>query len=222
MKFNLLIQTLLSTLLSSFYLASTEPLQTTITTTTTSTSTGVIPFDIDGHEVQSGIKYYITPVPSNSGGGLALASRDGFCPPFVIQENTQLSTGFPLRFLPLDTKQNVITLSSDLNIVFNVATICVQSTVWRISTSGSNTDDTLARRRYYVRSGGMVGKPGVGTVSNWFRIEKVGAIGYKFVFCPSVCSSCKVVCGDVGILEENGKKWLALNDQPFTFMFKRA
>ncbi|KVH97451.1 Kunitz inhibitor ST1-like protein [Cynara cardunculus var. scolymus] len=212
MKFNILVQTLLCTLLSSFYPSSTQPLKTIVNTTPTSTSTGMTAFDIDGHEVQPGIKYYINPVQSNSsgGGGLSLASRDGFCPPFVVQENNQLSKGLPLRFLPLDTKQNAITLSGDLNIVFNAATICVQSTVWRISSGGSNIDDTLTRRRYYVRSGGMVGKPGVGTINNWFRIEKVGAIG------------CKVVCGDIGILEENGKKWLALDDQPFAFMFKRA
>ncbi|PWA42604.1 alpha-amylase/subtilisin inhibitor [Artemisia annua] len=124
MKLNILIPTLLSTFLS-LYVASSQPLQTTITTTTNA-------FDFDGHEVQPGIKYYVAPSQSNdNGGGLSLASRDGFCPPFVVQENSQLSKGLSLRFLPLDTKQNTITLSSDLNIVFNAATICVQSTVWR-------------------------------------------------------------------------------------------
>lgn len=214
MKFRLIILTLLSTLLS-FYL-----------TTTATTTTVTTPFDSDGHEVQPGLKYYITPLQSNdTGGGLSLAPRDGFCPPFVVQENTQLSKGLSLRFLPLDTKQNTITLSSDLNIVFNAATICVQSTEWRLSTSSGgsgNNDDMVSGRRYYVRSGGVVGRPGVGTVSNWFRIEKVEDMGYKFVFCPSVCSSCKIVCGDVGILEENGKRWLALYDQPFVFTFKKA
>ncbi|PWA35940.1 alpha-amylase/subtilisin inhibitor [Artemisia annua] len=216
MKLNILIPTLLSTFLS-LYVASSQPLQTTITTTTNA-------FDFDGHEVQPGIKYYVAPSQSNdNGGGLSLASRDGFCPPFVVQENSQLSKGLSLRFLPLDTKQNTITLSSDLNIVFNAATICVQSTVWRVSSGGSgSTDDMVTGRRYFVRSGGVVGRPGVGTVSNWFRIEKVGDIGYKFVFCPSVCSSCKVVCGDVGVFEENGRKWLAIDDQPFVFTLKKA
>nr|GEU42912.1 miraculin-like [Tanacetum cinerariifolium] len=157
MKFinNLLLFTFLS-----FYLASSQPLQTTITTTTSA-------FDADGQEVQPGIKYYIAPSQSNdSGGGLSLASRDGFCPPFVVQENSHLSKGLSLRFLPLDTKQNAITLSSDLNVVFNAATICVQSTVWRLSSgggSGSGTDDMVTGRRYFVRSGGVVGRPGVGT-----------------------------------------------------------
>lgn len=219
MKLNILIPTLLSTFLS-LYLASSQPLQTTITTTTSA-------FDSDGHEVQPGIKYYIAPSQSNdNGGGLSLASRDGFCPPFVVQENSQLSKGLTLRFLPLDTKQNTITLSSDLNIVFNAATICVQSTVWRVSSGGGggsgSTDDMVTGRRYFIRSGGVVGRPGVGTVSNWFRIEKFGDIGYKFVFCPSVCSSCKVVCGDVGVFEENGRKWLAIDDQPFVFTLKKA
>ncbi|KAI3796285.1 hypothetical protein L1987_38952 [Smallanthus sonchifolius] len=220
MKFSILIVTLLSTLLSS-YTTSTQSLQTTIATTTTAATT---PFDSDGHEVQPGLKYYITPVQSNtSGGGLSLATRDNFCPPFVIQENAQLSKGLPIRFIPLDNKQNAINLSTDLNIVFNAATICVQSTVWKLSVAGGgNTDDMVAGRRYYVRSGGVVGRPGVGTVSNWFRIEKGGDIGYKIVFCPSVCSSCKVVCGDVGVSEENGKRWLALVDQPLIFTLKKA
>ncbi|KAI3497984.1 hypothetical protein L1887_33659 [Cichorium endivia] len=225
MKFKLLIPTLVYTLFSFFIMTSSQPLKTTIITTTASVDAST-PLDSDGHEVQPGLKYHITPIQSNdSGGGLSLASRDGFCPPFVIQENNQLSKGLPLRFLPLDTKQNSITLSSDINILFNAATICVQSTVWRVSNGvggGSNTDDTVTGRRYYVRSGGMVGRHGVGTVSNWFRIEKVGDIGYKIVFCPSICSSCKVVCGDVGVLEENGKKWLALGDQPLVFMLLEA
>ena len=101
--------------------------------------------------------------------------------------------------------------------MFSAATICVQSTVWRVISGGG-----FGGGRHYVRSGGVVGRPGVDTVSNWFRIEKVGDIGYKFVFCPNVCSSCKVVCGDVGVLEENGKKWLALGDHPLVFRFQKA
>ncbi|KAJ0444947.1 putative proteinase inhibitor I3, Kunitz legume, kunitz inhibitor STI-like superfamily [Helianthus annuus] len=223
MKFKLLIPYLLSTLLSSCYITSTQSLQTTIVAATTATT----PFDSDGHEIQPGLKYYITPAQSNdSGGGLSLAIRGGICPPFVVQENTQLSKGLTLRFLPLDNKQNDIYLSSDLNILFNAATICVQSTVWKLSngvgSGGGDSDDMVAGRKYYVRSGGVIGRPGVGTVSNWFRIEKAGDIGYKIVFCPSVCSSCKVVCGDVGVLEENGKRWLALVDQPLVFTLKKA
>ncbi|XP_071709589.1 miraculin-like [Rutidosis leptorrhynchoides] len=216
MKLNLLLLILISMLISFSYVTSSQPLQTTTST----------PFDSDGHEVQPGLKYYIIPIQSNdSGGGLSLASRDGFCPPYVVQENTQLSKGLPLRFLPLDTKQNSITLSSDVNIVFMAATICVQSTVWKISTGAGGSgggDDMVVGRLYYVRSGGVVGRPGVGTVSNWFKIEKVGDIGYKIVFCPSVCGSCKVVCGDVGVLEDSGKKWLAIDNQPFVFTFKKA
>ncbi|KAK1425476.1 hypothetical protein QVD17_20828 [Tagetes erecta] len=216
MKSNLCVPILLSILLSSFYTTSTQSPQT-ITT---------MPFDTDGDEVQPGLKYYIAPLQSNdSGGGLYLATRDGFCPPFVYQETTQLAKGLPLRFLPLDKERNAINLSSDLNIVFNAATICVQSTVWKLSTSvggGGSIENMVAGRRYYVRSGGVVGRPGVGTVSNWFRIEKSGEIGYKIVFCPSVCSSCKVVCGDVGVYEEHGKRWLALVDQPLVFTLNKA
>ncbi|KAK9051207.1 hypothetical protein SSX86_027836 [Deinandra increscens subsp. villosa] len=225
MKFNLLVSTLLATFISSFYVTSTQsPHTTTVATADTATTTATTPFDSDGHEVQPTLKYYITPVPSNeSGGGLSLTTRDNFCPPFVVQETTQLSKGLPLRFIPLDNKQNAINLSSDLNIVFNAATICVQSTVWKLGNGGGGGgDDMVAGRRYYVRSGGVIGRPGLGTVSNWFRIEKVGDIGYKIVFCPSVCSSCKVVCGDVGVYVESGKRWLALVDKPLVFTLKKG
>ncbi|XP_076898958.1 miraculin-like [Bidens hawaiensis] len=219
MKFKLIIPFLLSTLLSFFNVTSTQSIQTTIVAATTTTT----PLDSDGQEVQSGLKYYIAPVQSNNtGGGLSLDTRDNFCPPFVVQENSQLSKGLSLRFIPLDNKQNNIYLSSDLNILFNAATICVQSTVWKLSSIGGGGGDMVAGRRYYVRSGGVIGRPGVGTVNNWFRIEKAGDIGYKFVFCPSVCSSCKVVCGDVGVYEEKGERWLALVDQPLVFTLKKA
>ncbi|KAL3510379.1 hypothetical protein ACH5RR_029780 [Cinchona calisaya] len=173
--------------------------------------------DADGHQLQSGAKYYIFPVMGGNGGGLALSAKDFACPFYVMQENLEASNGLPLRFLPVDNKQQSINLSSDVNIVFNAATICVQSTAWKLGGIDENTG------RRYVMSNGAIGHPGVDTLSSWFKIEKYGSgNNYKIVFCPSVCSLCKVVCGDIGVFNENGKKWLGLSDEPFIFVFKRA
>ncbi|CAI9096807.1 OLC1v1033028C1 [Oldenlandia corymbosa var. corymbosa] len=176
--------------------------------------------DTDGHQLQTNTKYYIFPAQSGNGGGLALSAKDFPCQYYVMQENLEDSNGLPLKFFPADTKQQIISLSSDVNIAFNAATICVQSTVWRIGGGGNNGDNNGGRR--YVISTGVAGHPGADTLNNWFRFEKIG-IGYKIVFCPSVCNTCKFVCGDVGVFSENGKRWLGLTDDgPFVFVFKKA
>ncbi|KAK1390119.1 Alpha-amylase/subtilisin inhibitor [Heracleum sosnowskyi] len=166
--------------------------------------------DVDGQELQSDAKYYILPAVrvGGNGGGLGLSSRGGACPFTVMQESHEQSNGLPVRFLPVNYKMDAnISLSSDINIVFHAATICVQSTGWKVA----GVDEITGRR--YVKSGGLTGHPGVNTVSNWFKVEKnENGDGYKIVFCPSVCSFCKLVCGNVGVFDENGKKWLGLSD----------
>ncbi|KAI5678085.1 hypothetical protein M9H77_09035 [Catharanthus roseus] len=172
--------------------------------------------DADGHQLQPGSKYYIIPFHSGNGGGLALSSKDIPCPFYVMQENLEASNGLPLRFLPANSTQQTITLSSDLNIVFNAGTICVQSTAWKVG----GVDGKTGQR--YVMSNGVIGNPGEDTLSSWFKIEKMGN-GYKIVFCPSVCSFCKVVCGNLGVFREDGIRWLGLNhDDPLVILFKKA
>lgn len=176
-----------------------------------------IVLDLEGNELQPNTKYYVYPAKSGSGGGLALAARDRACPFYVMQESIESSNGLPLRFLWADKSDKAISLSADLNIVFSAATICVQSTAWRLG----GVDGITGRR--YVTSGGVMGRPGVDTVSNWFKLEKVGGeSGYRIEFCPSVCSSCKVVCGNVGVIVENGKRWLGLSDEPLLVVFKKG
>ncbi|XP_015164232.1 miraculin-like [Solanum tuberosum] len=74
--------------------------------------------------------------------------------------------------------------------------------------------------KYFVNVGGVDGNPGSKTIWNWFKIEKYGH-GYKFVYCPSVCTYCKVICKDVGVYMINEQNRLALNDVPLVFNFKR-
>ncbi|KAI3407942.1 uncharacterized protein J3R85_020610, partial [Psidium guajava] len=170
--------------------------------------------DTDGHKLQTGVGYYILPVVRGRGGGLTLgASRSGTCPLAVVQEQHEVSNGLPVKFSPADA--GAVRLSTDLNIWFEAATICVQSTAWRLAPY-----DGIAKQ-YFVTSGGVLGNPGRETVSNWFKIEKMDK-DYKLVFCPTVCDTCKVICRDVGIYVDGATRRLALSDEPFRVMFKKA
>ncbi|KAL0348153.1 UNVERIFIED_CONTAM: hypothetical protein Sangu_1043100 [Sesamum angustifolium] len=184
------------------------------------TNTSVL--DLDGNLLQINTKYYILPLDGGGGdgGGLALSVRDPRdpCPPNVVQENEEGSAGLSLKFFPLDREQpqaTSVSMSSDMNIAFMAATTCVQRTVWRIGVA----DWTTGRR--YVRTGGVLGRPGAETVREWFKIDKCGK-GYKIGYCPSVCSECRVECGEVGVFVEDGRRWLGLGGQPLVIAFKKV
>lgn len=171
--------------------------------------------DVDGNQVQANTKYYIFTPRGGGGGGLGLSVRDRRqpCPPNVMQEADGGYMGLPLKIFPADGKA-VIELESDLNLAFMAATTCVQRTVWRMGDTDWNTG------RRYVRSDGVVGKPGAETVRNWFKMERLGE-GYKIVYCPGVCGECRVECGDVGVFVESGRRWLALGGHPLLIAFKK-
>ncbi|CAI9114619.1 OLC1v1015377C1 [Oldenlandia corymbosa var. corymbosa] len=184
--------------------------------------------DIDGKPLRTSGKYYILPVIRGRGGGLTLSSSDNLtCPLFVAQDPFEVNFGLPVIFSPAKpTKGGAVRVSSDQNIRFDAATICVQSTVWKLS-----YDDGL--KQYFVVSGGVQGNPGPKTLDNWFKIEKFNREDgsdkkksrredYKLVFCPTVCNYCKVICRDVGIFIQNGTRRLALSDVPFMVQFKKA
>ncbi|XAR64927.1 hypothetical protein NMG60_11008828 [Bertholletia excelsa] len=137
------------------------------------------------------------------------------CPLDVAQAQHEVDLGLPLRFTPVNPKKGVIRESTDLNIKFSAASICVQSTVWKLSGYDQSTG------QYFVTTGGVEGNPGRATLSNWFKISKYGD-DYKLVYCPTVCSYCKVICKDVGIYYQNGIRLLALTNVPFEVMFKKA
>lgn len=175
--------------------------------------------DTAGKILRTGVDYYILPVVRGRGGGLTLGpTRNKTCPLDVVQELHEVDNGLPLTFTPVNVKKGVIRESTDMNIKFSAASICVQSTVWRLA----RYDEV--RGQYFVTSGGVEGNPGIKTISNWFKIEKYGD-DYKLVFCPTVCNYCKVICKDVGIFIENGRRilGLALTDvAPLKVMFKKA
>jgi hypothetical protein len=172
--------------------------------------------DIAGEKLRTGVGYYILPVIRGRGGGLTFAStRNKTCPLDVVQELHEVSNGLPVTFSPVNQTKGVVPVSTDLNIKFSASTICVQSTVWKLD----KFDES--RSQWFVTSGGVEGNPGRGTTSNWFKIEKHDR-DYKLVFCPTVCNFCKVLCRDVGIYIEDGRRSLALSDVPFIVMFKKA
>uniref|UniRef100_A0A5B6YSL8 Putative tumor-related protein n=1 Tax=Davidia involucrata TaxID=16924 RepID=A0A5B6YSL8_DAVIN len=173
--------------------------------------------DIAGKKLRTGVDYYILPVIHGRGGGLTLASTGNETYPLdVVQEQQEVDNGLPLTFSPVNPKKGVVRVSTDLNIKFSAATICVQSTVWKL-----DLDESIGQ--YVVTTGGVEGNPGRETISNWFKIENYGDHhDYKLVFFPTVCNACKVLCRDIGIFVDNGTRRLALSDEPFRVMFKKA
>ncbi|KAF6135302.1 hypothetical protein GIB67_003553 [Kingdonia uniflora] len=194
-------------LLFTFFLSSISLLPSS------ATSTPVL--DIDGHKLQTLTDYYILPLVRGRGGGLALSLRNNTCPFYVAQEDLEVSRGLPVQFLATSTEEKLVQESADVNIVFSAVTICVQSTAWRLG----DVDEITGRT--YVQSGGVVGNPGKETVRNWFKIVKYNSY-YKLVFCPGVCDICKVICGDLGVFIEDGKRWLGLSDVPLSVFFKKV
>ncbi|KAA8518072.1 hypothetical protein F0562_015546 [Nyssa sinensis] len=146
--------------------------------------------DIAGKKLRTGpgVEYYILPVIRGSGGGLTLASsrtRNHSCPLDVVQEKHEVDNGLPLTFSPVNPKKGVVEVSTDLNVKFSGATICVQSTVWKL-----DLDESIGQ--YIVTTGGVEGNPSRETISNWFKIEILGD-DYKLVFCPTVCSGTRPI-----------------------------
>ncbi|KAK4799111.1 hypothetical protein SAY86_024476 [Trapa natans] len=187
-----------------------------------SSSTSAPPpvLDIDGQSLLIGTEYYILPFVRGQGGGLTISPpQNGTCPLTVVQKPLEVDSGLPLLFSPASGNNGVVSVSTDLNVYFSsVMTICIQSTVWMLAPF----DDEAGHR--FVTTGGRTGNPGQETVNNWFKIEKVKEEEdyYKLVFCPTVCSNCNVVCGDVGVYDDNGVRRLALSDVPFKVKFKKA
>ncbi|GJY52728.1 miraculin-like protein [Tanacetum coccineum] len=169
--------------------------------------------DAYGKYLQTGVEYYVMPAARDGeSGGLLYAAVGNFtCPAGVAQFRTD-EYGDPLTFTPVNPKKGVIRLSTDVNIKFSGSTICHESNVWKFK-----YDKNM--KQYAVMMGGVEGNPGPETLDNWFKIEKTKD-GYKFVFCPSVCSTCKVKCKDLGIvLGVNGMQRLAVSKDPLSVIF---
>ncbi|KAJ0736474.1 putative proteinase inhibitor I3, Kunitz legume, kunitz inhibitor STI-like superfamily [Helianthus annuus] len=147
--------------------------------------------DFYGQSLRARAKYYIKPADDDYfvGGFGLVGVLNKSCPAVVGQMTDNM--GLWLTFHPVDPKERVIRLSTDVNIKFSGSNSCHESNVWQLKYH-------KALEQYVVMVGGVEGNPGPKTVNNWFKIEQGNYYGsYRLVFCPSVCSDCKVICGDI-------------------------
>lgn len=174
--------------------------------------------DIQGEELKAGTEYIITSAIWGAGGG-DVSATNKTCPDDVIQYSLDQLQGLPVTFSPASSEDDVIRVSTDLNIKFSIKKACDHSSVWKIQKS-SNSEV-----QWFVTTGGEEGNPGVHTLTNWFKIEKAGTLGYKLVFCPEDICHCGVLCRDIGIYFENNRgRILSLSDKlsPFVVLFKKV
>ncbi|KAK1438694.1 hypothetical protein QVD17_04504 [Tagetes erecta] len=166
--------------------------------------------DIDGNLVHTGGEYYIW--MDRAGSFLPAVVNNKSCLGGVVKY-PDYGWGQPVIITPVNPKKSVIRVSTDVNIKFwDETSICDKSNVWKV-------EYDKAMKQYVVMLAGVEGNPGPKTLDNWFKIEKSGN-GYKFVYCPSVCSTCKVMCRDVGTaIDGNGVTRLVLGGDPFSINF---
>ncbi|CAA0843349.1 Kunitz family trypsin and protease inhibitor protein [Striga hermonthica] len=175
--------------------------------------------DITGQEVQAGVPYHIiSAIWGAGGGGLTMSDvRNLTCPLDVTQTPNDLLWGLPVAFHPANYSDEVVRLSTDHNFEFDAVTVCVSSNVWRLA-----FDNSILR--FYITTGGELGNPGRWTLNNWFKIEAQGS-NYKLVFCPTVCPTCRPVCGDLTIYVDGPYRRLVMaqtGEGPLTVFFRRA
>ncbi|XP_050252955.1 kunitz type trypsin inhibitor 104-like [Quercus robur] len=171
--------------------------------------------DSAGRPLQRGVEYYINPAITDSGGRFTLIDRNGSCPLYVGQENGSGLEGLPVIFTPFVEGETVIRENRDFRVAFSAATICVQSTAWKLGEK-----DPESNRRLIVTGEDQSSQ----RTANYFRIEKasVGGDIYQISWCPTdVCPTCRFDCGTAGNLVENGKRLLALDGNVIPVTFER-
>ncbi|XP_042483791.1 kunitz trypsin inhibitor 5-like [Macadamia integrifolia] len=191
--------------------------------------------DTDGNELQPGIPYYIvSAIRGGHGGGLSIGirARSSSRTPIVKQHSHGMNFGSPVIFspspypsgkpagiqslrevpsTPSSSQEMTIHESTNLNIKF-----MEMPGVWQVNESG---------RDRYVTLEGKPGQPGESTVKNWFKFQRFDESSptYRIRYCPGVCHSCHVTCGDIGITKEHGTRWLSVSKRgEFPFVFIKA
>lgn len=173
--------------------------------------------DTRGEPVDFDDEYFIRPAISGNGGGFNLINRDGSCPFHVGLENTDLSQGLQVKFIPFGARHeddDDVRVNSDLRVAFDGSTSCAQSTEWRL-----DQNDTRSGRRLIITGR----DDGAGSYGNFFRIVPTqNARVYNIQWCPrDVCPTCNFRCGTAGILRENGKILLALDGDALPVVFQK-
>ncbi|KAJ4959226.1 hypothetical protein NE237_026337 [Protea cynaroides] len=198
--------------------------------------------DTEGNELEAGQAYYlVSAARAGRGGGVALDRRQSSHSSMVTQHSSDSNFGSPVSFSPTSnshddiiniqrdsflesavermSRETAIMEATDMNIRFSG-----MPEVWQVQESSQHWPSSESHRRY-VTIGGQPGHPGSSTVRNWFKIERISRSGpeYRISYCPSVCDSCKVECGSIGIMEESGKRMLTVSQhREFPFVFVKA
>ncbi|KAK9271615.1 hypothetical protein L1049_001978 [Liquidambar formosana] len=156
--------------------------------------------DTAGQPLQRGVEYYILPDVTDISGGFTLLNRNGtLCPLYVGLDDDLTSPGLPVVFTPFLEDETVIREARDFRVEFSAATICIESTAWRVGETDAETG-----RRLIVTGGDSQN-------GAYFRINREGE-AYIVAWCPTdVCPICRFQCGSAGLLNEDGKRLLALD-----------
>ncbi|KAE8683357.1 21 kDa seed protein [Hibiscus syriacus] len=168
--------------------------------------------DRNGEEVVTGVPYYVVSgIWGAGGGGLAIGREsDRKCPEIVVQRLSDRDYGNPVIFFNADSNDDVVRVSSDVNLMFTGPTdlLCTTTKVWKVQDRDHSTGKT------FVELGGKEGNPGCDTKKSWFKIEETGVERmYKFKYCPSVCGSSATACNEIERAEDkDGQIRLALSD----------
>ncbi|XP_042514142.1 21 kDa seed protein-like [Macadamia integrifolia] len=207
-------------------------------------STAVL--DTDGNELQAGMPYYIvSAIKRGGGGGVYVDRRERSTSqsshttqiPTIKQSSYDMNMGTPVVVSPASSQhpaaagarflgqigegETMIQESMDMNIGFSG----MNNRVWQVEGRKKEESSESRDSMRYVTLGGKPGYPGSSTVRNWFQIERISQSSptYRIVYCPSVCESCQVICGSVGINKKNGNRWLSVSENSeFPFVFVRA
>jgi len=180
------------------------------------TSIAQFVIDTSGEPVEDDEEYFIRPSITGTGGGSTLVTGNGPCPLHVGLDNTEVALGVAVKFTPFAPHHDDdnVRLNRDLRVTFLTSTSCGQSTDWRLG----EKDATSGRRLIVTGRDNDARSQG-----NFFRIVQTQTGGnYNIQWCPAeVCPICKIQCGTVGVIRENGKILLALDGDALPVVFQK-
>ncbi|PON69806.1 Proteinase inhibitor I3, Kunitz legume [Parasponia andersonii] len=170
--------------------------------------------DTSGQPLRRGVEYIIRLAITDNGGPFTLIDRKGYCPFYVGQRNVT-ADGIPVTFSPFEEGENIVRELKNFKVAFSGATICAQSTTWKV---GQGEADTVDGRR-------LIATGDNARYGNYFYINKDGNFAdiYRMEWCPAeLCPTCRFRCGSLGSLFENGKRLAALDGSALPIVFERV
>ncbi|XP_060204326.1 serine protease inhibitor 7-like [Lycium barbarum] len=204
----------------------------------TATSDNQLPrpqvLDTNGEALQPGASYRIVSTFRGAAGGdVYLGSSPNShapCADGVFRHNSDVGPrGTPVKFITSGHVGPGIFENQLISIQFNIRTtnLCAKYTVWKVG----DKDPSVGAR--LLETGGTIGQHD----SSRFTIEKAKAplFGYRLLYCPSPCPHCPpgsstcpcpaiyIPCEEVGQVNQNGKRRLALANGPgLTWRFQKV